>query len=705
MLTGICLLVLAGMARPCIAVGEVAEAESNEPESQQAAPEIEQIVVTAGRTEQPLTEVPANVTIFTKEDINRSAAQTLDDLLRSIPGFSLFRRSSSLVAAPPTQGVSLRGVGPSAVSRTLVLLDGVPLNDPFGGWVYWSKVPTEKIERVEVVRGGGSSVWGNYAMAGVINIITTSPNAERARLYAEGGNNGTANLQAIASESIGKAGLLLDAAYFHTDGYHILADDRRGEIDTRVDSEHGSLGLRVDYPVTPGLTAHVRGQYFTEDRNAGTHLTSTATDSAYLRAGLVADEGGGNYWTLDFFLNDQTFESAFSSQAADRNSEQPALDQFDVPSTAVGAGFLWSRALAERHRVTSGLDYLWTEGETNEEYRFIDGEFTRRRRAGGEQALAGLFVQDLYTPSDRWHLSAAARVDYWRSSDGGRTEGDLETGETLLDDVFDSRDELIFSPKLGGVFDATDTLSVRASFYQGFRAPTINELYRPYRVRNDLNEPDEGLDPERLTGVDAGIDYLGATIDAKLGGYWNEVEDSVANVTVAPGPGVVEPCGFVPAGGVCRQKKNLDRTRIRGLEAEVTYRPHPDVSFRVSYLLSDTRIASARANPAIEGNRIPQVPQHQAVARAAYERPSGMIASVQVRYLGPQYEDDLNSRELGGYVVVDAAVSQRIGDNWEIFLRTENLFDREYAVAKTADGRVSLGGPVLVHAGVRLSIP
>ena len=129
---------------------------------------LEPVVVTVTRMEQKADEAPASVTVLTRDDTEHSAAQTVDDLLRQVPGFSLFRRSSSLVTHPTTQGVSLRGIGPSGTSRALVLFDGVPANDAFGGWVYWGRVPMLGVERIEVVRGGGSSVWGNYALGGVV---------------------------------------------------------------------------------------------------------------------------------------------------------------------------------------------------------------------------------------------------------------------------------------------------------------------------------------------------------------------------------------------------------------------------------------------------------------------------------------------------------------------------------------------------------
>ncbi len=665
---------------------------------------LEVITVTAARREQPLSDVPANVTVIDTSDIRRSASRTIDDLLRSLPGFSLFRRSSSLVANPPSQGVSLRGVGPSAVSRTLVLLDGVPLNDPFGGWIYWSRVPMETIERIEVVRGGGSSVWGNSAMGGVINILTARPDRNRVSASAEGGNHGTRRFQALASSREGRVGMLLDGDYFHTDGYFVLGSDRRGAIDTPIDSEHGSLGALLEYDITPALVGHVRARYFSEHRHNGTHYTDNGTDTAFLRAGLKGRGSGDQSWNFDVFFTDQHFDSTFSSQAADRSSEQPALDQFDVPSRSVGTSFMWTGNPAAHHSLSVGSDASWTEGETNEDTRYVAGRFTKRRRAGSEQVLAGAYVQDLYAPSERWSVAAAARVDYWRSAQGFRRERDLVTGLSLNDDGFASRDEVIFSPKLGAVYRATDNLSLRASFYQGFRAPTINELYRPFRVRNDITESNPALDIERLTGVDAGVDYFSGRWNASLGFYWNRVEDTVANVTVAPGPGPVAPCGFVPDGGLCRQKMNLDRSRILGLEAEVGLRPFERVSVTGRYLFSDTEILRADANSDIEGNRIPQVPLHQATLAVGYEPISNVSVNLQVRYTDDQYEDDLNSRKLGVYTVVDAMLSWRPARSWELFVAAENLFGTDYAVGESSDGRVTLGAPTLVHAGLRYEV-
>ena len=141
---------------------------------------LETVTVTPSRTEERLGNIPASINVLDSEDIKNSPALVADDVLRQIPTFSLFRRTSSLSSHPTAQGVSLRGIGPSGVSRTLVLVDGIPFNDPFGGWVYWTRVPMESVDRIEVIDGSSSSLYGNYAMGGVINIVGESAVASHA---------------------------------------------------------------------------------------------------------------------------------------------------------------------------------------------------------------------------------------------------------------------------------------------------------------------------------------------------------------------------------------------------------------------------------------------------------------------------------------------------------------------------------------------
>src|SRR5713101_3546322 len=297
------------------------------PARAQDAERLEPVVVTATRTEQRLGEAPASVSVLTREDISQTAAQSLDDLLRQVPGFSLFRRSSSLVGHPTTQGVSLRGIGPSGASRALVLLDGIPINDPFGGWVYWDRVPLQSVEQVEVVRGGGASVWGNYALSGVINIITRRPTERAAFFEGSYGTSDTRHADLLLTEALGPFRLSLEGTYFTTDGYKVVSASRRGAIDVDAGSEHVTFNGRAELVLSPDLSVFVRGTDYEESRENGTRLQINNTDSGSFATGVRARTGAGSAWIGTVSADFQSFRSTFATQAADRNSETLALDQ------------------------------------------------------------------------------------------------------------------------------------------------------------------------------------------------------------------------------------------------------------------------------------------------------------------------------------------------------------------------------------------
>lgn len=654
-------------------------------------------VITATRLDLPAGALTAQVTVLEADALRRGAPATTDDLLRRVPGFSLFRRSSSAVAHPTTQGVSLRGIGASGASRSLVLLDGMPLNDPFGGWVQWSKARPEALGRAEVLRGGAHA-WGNYALSGVVSLLSRAP-AERAyRLSASGGQGQTATVDLGADRRIGRTAFAFDGGYYGTDGYPVLSRPQRGAIDGRADSRSGSARLRAYRPLGGSAALFAQAGAFSEARSNGTPLTENNTRSAYASAHL--DWGETNRWSLGAFAQKQRFDSFFSSQAADRQSERPALDQFEVPASALGLSLEWSRQQGA-HRLKAGGDLRRLKGETHEAFFFSEGTFLRRRQAGGDQVLGGLFVHDAYAPSARLLINAGLRLDAWRNGSGFRRETDRASGDLLRDDAFDERSDWVLSPRLSLRYDAAPGIDLRAAAYRSFRAPTLNELYRPFRVGNDITAANPDLGPERLRGIEAGFDYGAGPLKIQATAYWNEVEDAVANLLVGPGPGQVAPCGFVPDGGTCRQRQGLGRTRSRGLESEAQVRLHRHLQASAAYLLVDSRIRRAAGQPELRGKRLPQIARHQAHLGLEFSLPGLLRADLRWRYIGRQYEDTLNRTPLGGFAVVDLGLSRILYPGLELFLRGENLFDRTYPVGVSGSGVVSVGAPRRLGLGLR----
>ena len=695
-----------GWMTVCFLWGGGCDAQSAPPEGTASAPPgasvvLPPMVVSAGRVEQRLSDVPTHTTVLTQEDIERSSAQTVDDLLREVPGFSLFRRSSSLVANPTTQGVSLRGIGPSGVSRTLVLLDGVPLNDPFGGWVYWSKVPLASIERIEVVRGGGSALYGNYALGGVINIVTRKPHTTTFQGTLDGGTHDTVHANLQADYVTGPLALSLQGDVFRTGGFPVVRADQRGAVDIDADSQHQAFIGRLEYTLTPQSSLFLAGSYFHEERGNGTPLQENATEAGYVAAGGKLRTGEGSDWQLTVSTQLQTFDSTFTRVASDRQVEALTNAQ-EVPSLGVGGSLQWTKRLFMQHLVTAGIDARFIDGESDEDiFNFAGTAVMTRREAGGQQRFVGLFAQDIFTPWPWMQITAALRFDDFRNSDASRTDRARATGAVSQTD-FPTTTDTSLSPKLALVYRVTDALSVRGAGYQAFRAPTLNELYRQFRVQNVVTLANPSLGPERLTGGEIGLD---ATVRGDwlltVTGFWNALKDPVSNVTLAPP--FPSDC---PSGTVCRQRQNLGRTRSRGVEVELRYTPTRAWMVWASYLYNESTIRDFSADPSLEGKRVPQVPKHMYTLGAQYLNPRLVNAAILGRFVGDQFEDDRNENELQSFFVANVSLWRPMplpaAMAGEIFLGVENLFDSTYAVGKDpATGLVTTGSPRLVHGGIR----
>jgi len=586
------------------------------------------IVVTAARGEQRLVDAVSPTSVLSREDLARSPALTLDDKLRQIPGFSLLRRSSSLTAHPTSQGVSLRGLGPSGASRTLVLLDGTPLNDPFGGWVYWDRLPLSALAAVEVARGSLSQLYGSAAMGGTIQLLPRAPRPDTIELTARGGDRATRDLEIFAADAAanGAWGYSLAGRLFDTDGFYILAPEDRGAVDRRAAVDFGTFFGRFE-----------RGRYhlgvnvFDEERQNGTALQRNDTSLRSLEAGWAGDR-----WEWSAYGQSERFHSTFSRVLPDRSQEFLTADQ-ELPTHGFGGSAVWHAG--------SGL--------------LAGADVRRISWTDQDQTLGGAYAQQTFRFTSRLDLLAGARLDVWESA----------------------RTRTSFNPRLGALFRAGDAVTLRGSLYRGFRAPTLNELYRPFRVGNIQTLANPNLGEESLLGAEAGIDFHpSASVFARLNAFRNRIDGAVGNVTLSVTPQLIT-----------RRRENLDRVTAEGLEAEVRWRPLPHWELQAAYLYSDSRVGRT-------GLRVPQVPLNQGSLGIAFEGPLAVL--LQARWAGDQFEDDLNQLVIPGFTVADLAVRRPLGDRLELFLGVENLFDE-----KVVTGRLplaTLGSPRLVQMGMKI---
>ncbi len=655
------------------------------------APVTQEVSVTATRTQLPISETAADVKVFNHAELATQGGFTLDDVLRQVPGFTLFRRSGSLTANPTSQGVSLRGLGASGASRSLVLYDGVPLNDPFGGWVYWSRVPGISISTLEILQGGASDLYGSDALSGVINISTRPPTEDVIAVDAYAGSLTTAEGSLFAAQQLGQWAAALTADSFHSDGYLLVRDQDRGSVDTPAGTQHRTGSITLDRRFSGSNRGFIKGSLFEEARNNGTQLQVNSTHLGAMTVGGDLDSSLAGSFTTRLYFNSQRYLQTFSSITADRNSESLVRSQ-TVPAERLGFSEYWTRPVHRAMTLVAGVEVEDTRGHSNE-LAFTGGNATTRGDSGGRQTTVGAFGEDLIRIGSHWLITAGFRVDRWSNHDAFQNTFPLRQGAPTLVGL-PSRTQTAFSPRFSVHRQLNRNLSLAASAYRSFRAPTLNELYRSFRLGNVNTLANANLTAERMTGGEASAMANAANNRLVLRGtfFWAEVNNPVANVTLSVTPQLI-----------IRQRQNLGLTRSRGVEASAEFQASSHWKFTAAYQFVNARVVDFPADPTLQGLAIPQVPHHQFSSEVRYDNPKSWTFVVQPRFVGTQYDDDRNQLPLGSFFTVDGFVSRRINRFVEVYVAAENLFDQRYTVGRTPN--IVLGPPLLARGGIRLQFP
>jgi outer membrane receptor protein involved in Fe transport len=604
----------------------------------------------------------ADATVLTSATLATAAPPLLDDVLRSVPGFQLFRRSSSRVSNPTTQGASLRGLSSSGASRALVLADNTPLNDPFGGWVHWNEIPAAAVDRIEVARGGASDVYGGAAVSGVVQVVTRDPERRAAHAALEGGALGTFRSSGwLAGSRAGWNGAV-SAERFETDGYILVPERVRGAVDTPAASSYTSALVIAGRQWNAGGRARVRASLLDEDRANGTPQQVNDTNARR----VVAEAGGvgaRGVWSARLSYGAQRYDQTFSAIADDRSRE--TLNRLQrVPSETAAAVIDWTRRGAGREWI-AGLDIRRTRATSNET-PITAGRAGAVGVSGGTDRLIGAFAQTSLLRARGVDLIAGTRVDTWR------VEG--------LDGATHERTRL--SPRVAVSARLSPVATIRASTYSSFRPPTLNELYRGFRVGNVITLANAALKPERLTGGEAGLLVTGARTSGRGTVYWTRLADAVTNVTLS-----------TAGTTTTRQRMNADRVRASGVEWEQ--------EARLSRQLTATAGLAWTRSLFANGLRVPQVPRLQANAGFRFVDPRIATVSFQLRHGGTQFEDDRNELKMDSATTVDLHASRQIVRGLQAFVAIENAFDDEYQVGRTPVP--TLGLPRAARAGVRVT--
>ena len=665
-----CLFTLAAAAP--LAAQEVPEpAEEKEPGGD---------IIVSGRGLDPaLSNGIYATTTLERDVIIASPSGRIEDVLRGVAGFQQFRRSDSRSSNPSAQGVTLRAIGGNATSRALVLLDGVPVADPFFGYIPLSAIAPETLGAVRVTRGGGAGPFGAGALAGTIELDSADPGSTQPLLASAGVNDrGETEASGVLTQRLGRGFAVASGRWDRGQGFFTTPEDQRVPATARAAFDSWSAAVRAVAPLTETVEVQARIGAFRDARTlrfAGADSTSEGQEASIRFVGRGA-------WQFDALAYVQARD--FSNIVISSTRFTPTLDQRATPSTGIGGKFELRPPLLEGHDIRIGTDYRRADGEMQEvALNAVSGAVTEHRRAGGATSNLGVFIED------DWQIgpllvNGGLRADR-TSITGGFYRAVSAAGVPVSTIIAPDRSDWAVSWRAGALFYATRRLDLRAAAYTGLRLPTLNELYRPFVVFPVVTEANAGLANERLEGFEVGLDWQPVNaLVLSLTAFDNTVKDAIANVTIAPNR---------------RRRENLPAIDARGIEASIAAKLGT-VSIDGSLAWTDAEVRGEGASAELDGLRPAQTPEFAASLTLAWRPAAGWQMAATLRHVSAQFEDDRETDSLRPATTIDAFLAVPLGASWSAILRAENLGDAEI-ITRNQAGSIDLGVPRTIWLGLR----
>ncbi len=658
--------------------------------AQDASPSSETIVITATRSARSITDVPASVSVLDSQQIEGTAAKTLDDVLRREPSVDL-PLASSYQVHPTALNISMRGLGGI---RALVLLDGVPLNDPFFGYIQWSQVPLETIDRVEIVRGGGATLWGNYAMGGVINVLTWPIDRTELIAQAAGGSYGSYRADGHAAFAGGGFGIGLDAGINHTDGYVQPIPEDRGPITVPTSFTAHTVALSGNFDINPMLSARGRISYFDNDQNLLTQLQTNHQRTWRYTGSLSQQLGPKGSLTLTVFHDNSRFVTTNTGapEGADPTQVEFVENIHRTPEEDLGASLVWRQGFAGALReLSAGLDYHGIRGTDVADIFDETGVHIRTDIGSGRQRFVGGFVQADLRLSSRFQALLSIRYqDFYNYRGLDLTPGGLGMNVP-------NRHDTDIDPRLSLRYDVGGGFALRAAAYRAFRAPTLDNLYRAFSIPGGIFYGNASLKPETMEGVEVGLDYIHGPLRFQATAFTNRIKDLITSRNLA--------FDELPAGFFFGSRLiNAGRARGRGVEAELDWRVSPKLSGTLAYTYADSVVTDNPEDPASIGVQQAGVPRHRVSAGLDWAGPRGIKISPRVRYVSRTNGDADGLLHTDPHFVVDLAASVPVIRQVEAFVQIENLFDRRYIGTNDGFSPPLLGTPFTAVGGFRVHL-
>jgi outer membrane receptor protein involved in Fe transport len=652
----------------------------------------QEITVTAAtRSDVKIEDLPVSASVVTREVVQDTAAQSLDELLLTVPGLNL-QEPPSFAQHPTSNAVSMRGLGGE---RTLVLQDGIPLNDAFFGYVQWNRVPLDAIDRVEVVRGGASSLWGSYAMSGVINTVTKVPAKNNFSLFESYGTNNTYQLGGVG-DLLATDWLKLSARAdrFGTDGYNTTPKSQRGPLDIPTSFLQNNVQINSLLGKGDNLTGYIRGNYHNNKQVLTTPAGRNNQHDAGVTGGITKRFADSSYLEVNSWFQHSRFIT-FNTDVPSTGTvgfQEFVQNVHTTPADDFGASAQWTKTIGKRIQLIQlGTDFRRISGYDSAAIFDETGIQVRTDLGKGKQQFIGLFGQLALRPfAVPLDITLSARYDHFRNYDG--FDGNPGGSGPQRD-----QDKNSFDPRLAFRYKVTRILALRGAVYRAFRAPTLDNLYRGFSTTSGTFLPNSQLGPETMVGGEIGSDFDLGHFVGGLTVFRNDVRNLIGSRNLADSE---LPPGFFFGG----KNINVGKVRSDGIELTGEYALTRNLVVDAAYTLTHSRALENPEDPGSVGLQTANIPRNSAQARIHWRPKPRWNAALQTRWVDRSFGDFDHTLPQDSHFVADAHVDYQLNRMVQLFFSASNLLDRTYVATNSGFEPQKLGPPFQAFFGVRLQL-
>jgi outer membrane cobalamin receptor len=724
----------------------------------QAATELDTQVVTASRSQARIEQMPLHTTILSRDDIEKSAAQTLDALLRDIPGFQ-FSGIPATQSDPTGHQTKMRGLGNAKV---LVLLDGIPLHDPFYSTTQWFKVPLSNIERVEIIRGGNSSLWGNMAVSGVVNIVSKKGFNNNGEASVGVGSRGSSNLSLSKNFSDSDViGYNITVDQLTSNGWNTTPKEHqwRYPLKSTTDTKNTNFQFTTFFKPSTDLSGYVRLGHHTQDQLINYSNGVNVQKSPDVSASVIKkfDEKSNlttSAWAQNLDFNKNNGQACYWSSGACKLPDSVTLPQANNATSVVQfltqPGVLTYKERGASTVYSTNLNGAWRSLQLGADYRqlsAVDNEtvykatvttlnapnaatdIQSRIYGKGTQTFTGLFAQTKVQPTDALELTLSLRQDNWKNTDQISQMTKVSNGVNgqILGGAMPDGSKSALNPSISGRYSVNDDLALRSAMYRSFRAPGFNNTIRSYGSPNPtIANPD--LSPETLLGREIGLDYNKDNLTVGATYFDYDIKDMIATYTItgaaqfAVAPNLVQStCGsdgaLCSAGGGASPKAkfytNDQDGKAKGLELTGRWKASTTLSFNGFYTYTKTylsRVGSVVTDPT--NVQLAGVPKEVFGLGVSWKPQPKIQTHLQARYVGSMYYDTTTvgapNRKFfkqAGFAVYDLSGAYAWDKQTDIVASVQNLFNKTYsenAYDYSKPWTAAISMPRTVNVGMRV---